>query len=278
MVANTRSKRKTNKKQTWLGLLAVVFCAAALLALLSGIPEPASVAETTAPETIEVSPTVPPNPYKPEDFRVDGEYMTYLPGGSRLGVDVSFYQGEIDWQQVADAGVEFAMIRLGHRGYETGDLSTDDRFSANLAGAKAAGLDVGVYFFSQAISEEEAREEAAYVLSLLQGTALEMPVVFDWEYVSGDARTGTVGRDMLTKCTKAFCQTVKGAGYTPMVYFNWHQGQEMLNLIELTDYEFWLAMYDTAMDFPYQVRMWQYTESGSVPGIEGKVDLNLWLP
>lgn len=277
-MTKARSKGKTNKKQTWLGLLAVIFCAAVLLALLAGTPKHPSVPATTPPETTAAAPTVPPNPYAPEDFQLDGDYLTYLPGGSRLGIDVSFYQGEIDWQQVAEAGVEFAMIRLGHRGYETGDLNTDDRFSANLSGARAAGLDVGVYFFSQAVSEGEAREEAEYVLSLLQGTALEMPVVFDWEYVSSEARTGTVGRDTLTKCTKAFCQTVEAAGYTPMVYFNWHQGQEMLDLTELTDYEFWLAMYDTAMDFPYKVRMWQYTESGHVPGIEGKVDLNLWLP
>ena len=128
------------------------------------------------------------------------------------------------------------------------------------------------------MADIRALAEAELALQILDGFQLDMPLVFDWEYVSGDARTGAVGRDTLTKCTNVFCQAVKEAGYTPMVYFNWHQGQEMLNLIELTDYEFWLAMYDTAMEFPYKVRMWQYTESGHVPGIEGKVDLNLWLP
>lgn len=268
-------KRKNSRKQLWLGLLAVAVCMAVLLLVLTA-PEPGSftASETTAgPET-----TLGANPYDPRDFQFDGEYLTYLAGDSRLGIDVSSHQGEIDWQKVSDAGVEFVMVRLGYRGYESGELNIDEKALLNLAGARAAGLDVGAYFFSQAVNVAEAREEAEFVLRLLDGMALEMPVVYDWEFVSSEARTGSVDDTTLTACTETFCQVIENAGYEPMVYFNWHQGQHMLSLEELTEYEFWLAMYDTQLDFPYKIRMWQYTETGTVPGIAGNVDINLWLP
>ena len=174
------------------------------------------------------------------------------------------------------------MIRLGYRGYELGGLSVDSYATANLDGAIAAGLDVGVYFFSQAITPEEAEEEAYFVLEHLEPYKdyITMPVVFDWEHVSNaNARTANMrDPDMLTDCTLAFLQTIEASGYRTMVYFNRTQSWKYLNLEELKDYEFWLAAYTQRMDFPYKVKMWQYTNKGTVPGIAGECDVNVYFP
>ena len=115
------------------------------------------------------------------------------------------------------------------------------------------------------------------MLNAISEWELTLPVVYDWEYISWDARTGAVDKRTVTDCTIAFCETVKEQGYTPMVYFNRHQAQDFLYLEELTDYPFWLALYSDRMTYPYRVQMWQYTQTGRVPGIEGDVDINLWL-
>ncbi len=238
-----------------------------------------SLMPSADPQT--VIPPEPPapvaNPYTPEDFHYEDGRMTLTAGKAVTGIDVSGHQGEIDWQAVKASGVEFAMIRLGYRGYSNGEIHEDKLWRANLDGARAAGIRTGAYFYSQAISPEEAGEEAEFVLGLLNGETLDMPLVFDWEYVSETARTANVGRDTLTASTKMFCDTVKAAGFQPMIYFNRSQARDMLHLEQLTDYKFWLAMYDTPMDFPLRVNMWQYTSSGSVPGIRGNVDINLWF-
>lgn len=195
---------------------------------------------------------------------------------SRFGIDVSAHQGEIDWDTVAAAGVEFAMIRAGYRGYGSGNLVADACFTQNMEGALAAGLDVGVYFYSQAISAEEAVEEAEMVLSMIEGYEITYPVVYDWETVTTDvARTDGISVDVLTDCTIAFCDTVAAAGYTPMVYQNKRTSLLKLDLRALTDYDFWLAEYNEEATFYYDYDMWQYTAAGSIPGIEGDVDLNI---
>lgn len=215
------------------------------------------------------------NPYGPEDFaRVNG-YLTCTAGPTRMGVDVSEYQGDIDWEQVRDAGFDFAFIRIGFRGYETGEIKADDRGREDLAAAREAGLDVGVYFYAQAVSAEEAREEAAWCLEYLEGCDLELPVVYDWEYVSTGARTGNMDRQQVTACFSAFCEAIENGGYRSMVYFNPHVANDLLELEALADYPWWLAQYRDGMDFPYRVHFWQYTEEGTVPGIKEKVDLNL---
>lgn len=280
-----RKKKRTTKKQRrqlLLGLLATVLVMAVLLILATGLPEsPVSVSqETTAPTEETTAPTIlplEPNPYGPEDFQYDGDYLTCIAGDSRLGIDVSSHQKIVDWTQVAEAGVEFAMIRLGYRGYSSGIMKVDEYARDNLAGAGDAGLDLGVYFFSQAITPEEAKQEANFVLAVLEETELQLPVVFDWEYVSADARTGNMDPVTLTNCAQIFCQVIEDAGYDAMIYFNQHLAQEMLDLEQLQAYPFWLAMYTDQMDYPHRVQMWQYTEEGSVPGIVGNVDINLWL-
>ena len=233
-----------------------------------------------AQPTTEAAAVLPTNPYGPEDFRVEENgYITCLTGEARQGIDVSEWQGDIDWQQVKDGGIEFAIIRLGYRRSETGELSTDEKALANLQGAAEAGIPTGAYFFSQAVTTQEALEEAEYALSLLEGYTLTYPLIYDWEYLGEDARTADVDARTLTDCIKTFCGRVEEAGFQSMIYFNPHfHENEVLYLDELTDYHFWLAMYDTRMDYPYQIDMWQYSCTGSVPGITGDVDLNLYLP
>ncbi len=235
----------------------------------------AATEETTVPNTL---PPPPENPYGPSDFAYEGDYLTCLAGQSVLGIDVSYWQGDIDWQQVKQAGVEFVMLRLGWRGSEQGLIFPDDNVEKNYQGATEAGLRVGGYFFSQAITVEEACEEAQFVLELVDGWQLDMPIVFDWEFLGEDARTAEMTPRLLTECTKAFCGEIREAGYQSMVYFNPMLADSYLYIEELVEYPFWLAMYDHPMDYPYQIDMWQYTASGSVPGIEGDVDLNLYFP
>ena len=237
--------------------------------------------ELTEPEETTV-PTIPPesNPYNKRDFQYNrNNYLLCTRQDSYPGVDVSSFQGEIDWQQVAASGIRFAMVRLGFRGYgAAGKLVTDDYAVKNLKGAKEAGLLVGAYFFSQAVSIEETDEEITYLLNILGDIQLDMPLVLDWEYVSDTARTANVDARTQTDCQLYFCETMRGMGFQPMVYFNWHQGSKLLYLHELEDFPFWLALYQDRMTYPYRVEMWQYTCTGKVPGISGDVDINVYMP
>ncbi len=195
---------------------------------------------------------------------------------SAVGVDVSSHQGNIDWETVKAAGVDFAMLRCGLRTYGSGLLVPDELFSQNLTDALAAGLDVGVYFYSQAINVEEAIEEANMAIDMIGDNPITYPIAYDWEIVStDDARTDDVSVDMLTDCTKAFCDTVAAAGYTPMVYQNKRTSLLKLDLSRLTDYDFWLAEYNQEATYYYDYRIWQYRSDGQIPGISGDVDLNI---
>ena len=228
------------------------------------------------PDTGEKLPEPEKNPYGKLDFQYEGRYLGCIKAGTMPGIDVSYYQGEIDWEQVKESGIEFTIIRIGYRGYgQEGKLVEDKMAFRNLKGALAAGQKVGVYFFSQATNVEEALEEADFVLKRIKGYDITMPVVFDWEYISEEARTAKVDPRTLTDCYLAFCGKLEEEGYTPMAYFNTHQSRKMMYLTELEDYPFWLALYSDRMTFPYRIEMWQYTDSGRVPGIEGNVDINL---
>ncbi len=209
-----------------------------------------------------------------EDGRIwytDADYpnVTY-------GIDVSTYQGEIDWAAVASDGIDFAMIRVGFRGYENGRLVLDEQCITNIEGAIAAGLDVGAYFFSQAITEDEAIEEANLVIDTLDGYDITYPIVFDMEEITGAAaRTDSLDVETATAITKAFCQRVHKAGYEAMIYGNTKWIASRINLTELKKYPLWFAQYYTKPLMPYDFAMWRYTHSGTVSGIEGAVDLNI---
>lgn len=204
-------------------------------------------------------------------FYVEDSEITSL-----LGVDVSVHQDDIDWAKVRKAGIDFAMVRLGFRGYGSGEAQLDENYVQNIEGARAAGLDAGVYFFSQAITVDEAIEEAQMVIDSLDGLDVNYPVVYDWEIIYDDsARTDNVPVDVLTDCCVAFCEAIEDAGYTPMIYQNKKTTMFKLDLERLTDYDFWLAEYNSEPTYYYDFTMWQYTSEGSVPGIEGDVDLNI---
>ena len=188
-------------------------------------------------------------------FYVEDSKITSL-----LGVDVSVHQDNIDWAKVKESGIDFAMVRLGYRGYGTGEAQLDENYAENIQGARDAGLDAGVYFFSQAITAEEAVEEANLVIESLDGLDVNYPVVYDWEIIYDDtARTDNISVDVLTDCCVAFCETIKNAGYTPMIYQNKRTSIFKLDLNRLNDYDFWLAEYNTEPTYYYDFDMWQYT-------------------
>lgn len=278
-----------NKKMMfWLAVsLAGVLILLVLLLLL--MPRPSqteapveTTQETTAaPTTQSWAPKI--NAFSADDFELVDGYMTCTTVPAMLGVDVCSYQGQIDWQQVAAAGVEYAIIRVGGRGWgPEGKLYTDEYAQINYDGAKAAGLQVGTYFFSQATTVEEAQEEAQYVLQIMDGWELEMPVVFDWEQIptwtDPESRTAEMDARTVTDCTVAFCEEIRAAGYMPMFYTNTHQYETFLYATEVDSYGVWAAQYSDRLTFPYYLNMWQYTDSGTVPGIAGEVDLNLYFP
>lgn len=205
--------------------------------------------------------------------------MQYVENGtvtSHKGIDVSKYQGNINWNAVREEGIEYAFIRLGLRGYESGKIVLDDYYDANMKGANEAGVGAGVYFFTQAVTVEEAQEEAAFVVEHLAGYDVSCPVVFDVERISGGkGRADQITREERTAITIAFCEAVKAAGYTPMIYGNVVCFTQLLDMPQLNDYEKWYAFYDDYMYMPYDVTCWQYTEKGRVDGIPNNVDLNI---
>ena len=241
-------------------------------------PQPAEDEETVPPTDPSQRPPLA-NPYDRNDFQYIDNYLKLQYGDSITAIDVSAYQEDIDWQKVADSGVEMAMIRAAFRGWgEKGVIKVDEYVHKNLQGADEVGLTVGVYFFSQATSVEEVDEEIDILLDIIKDHNITGYVVFDWEYVSEEARTADMDARTLTDCSLHFCKRIEEAGYEPMVYFNAYQGINLLELEELKAYDFWLARYTDRMNFPYRVRMWQYTDSGKVPGIKGKVDINVFFP
>lgn len=197
-------------------------------------------------------------------------------------IDVSAYQGNIDWTKVADSGVEGAMIRLGFRGYGAeGSLNTDKYFSKNLKGAKAADLKTGVYFYSEAKNVSEAEEEALYVLGILKNETLELPVAYDLEYSNSvDKRSNALNTAERTELAQAFCKKIQEAGYEPMVYYDVAAlSGKTLELSALSGIKVWVADYEHEAGPAYtgEYQMWQYSNCGSVSGIKGAVDLNHYI-
>ena len=256
---------------------------------LSPAPEPTPDAASQVPADVSAQLTArrllrrdgfPMLSWEPDLFSADSRgRMRYTGAASTLtGIDVSEHQYDIDWRKVAADGVDFAMIRVGYRGSTAGGIYTDDYFEKNIRGALNAGLKVGVYFFSQAIDAGEAAEEAAFVLEQIRPYEITMPVVFDWEIVGGsDARTYTVDRRTLCEAVRAFCGPVRDAGYEPMLYFTRYLGYRKYILRNLADYGFWYAEYEDRPRIAFDFDMWQYSETGTVDGIDGDVDLNLYF-
>ena len=223
------------------------------------------------------------NDYVLENLNIleDGE-VQYMQDGqvvSHKGIDVSKHQGNIDWTKVAADGVEFAFIRVGLRGYGTeGKLVEDEYFEQNIKGALQAGIKVGVYFYSQAITDAELLEEANLVLEKIKPYNVELPIVYDVEKVSGGkGRANDLSVEERTRLTALFCQTVQDAGYKPMIYHNMEMATLMLDLGQLEQYDKWFAYYNDDLYYPYAYKVWQYSEKGAVDGINEEVDLNIWF-
>lgn len=227
---------------------------------------------------IVVSEKVPKNELDPEKFYSENGRTYYRDPLAQYGVDVSSHQGVIDWAKVKADGIDFAIIRCGYRGWgEEGKINEDEYFRQNIEGALQNGLDVGVYFFSQAITEDEAREEARFVLDLIRGYKITYPVIYDWEHISGveAARTYDYAHLDVSAFANAFCSEVASVGYNSTVYFNPSYGYLIYDIEEISEHKFWLAHYGEKPEFYYGFSIWQYTNSGTVDGIEKTVDINI---
>ena len=221
----------------------------------------------------ETRPTAPRNTRPEESFTLDAKGRPTYPGAV-LGVDVSSHQQEIDWARVKADGVDFAILRVGFRGNTEGGLNVDSAFARNYVEARQAGLQVGVYFYSQAVSRAEAEEEAAWVLKMLDGVPLDLPVFFDWEEVA-KGRTGGKATSDVSDWAAAFCEAIEAGGYKAGAYFNQRYGYSIMRLERLTAYSFWIAEYSSWQSFGYRTDFWQFTGSGHVDGIKTVVDLDL---
>ena len=209
---------------------------------------------------------------------IQGNVYTFAADGAlnrtARGIDVSKFQGSIDWNAVKADGITFAIIRCGYRGYGSGALVEDSTYRANIQGAINAGLKVGVYFYSQAINEQEAVEEASMVLSLVGGYSLPLGVYYDTESVGG-GRANALSAAERTACAVAFCETIRSAGYSAGVYSYASWFYNALNFANISKYNIWIAQYRDTLSFSYKHNIWQYTGSGSVNGISKPVDMNI---
>ena len=210
---------------------------------------------------------------------IQGISYTFSSEGVRsgsIGIDVSKYQTGINWTKVKNAGINFVMIRCGYRGYGSGVLVEDPMYRSHISGAKAAGLRVGVYFFSQAINEAEAVEEASMAVSLAKKYGINMPIAIDSEYAAGGrGRADGLSKSARTAVTKAFCNTVRSAGYTPMVYASKAWFSDHLNVSQLSGYYIWVAHYSEKCGYTGKYHIWQNTDKGKVDGVPGRVDMNI---
>lgn len=283
---------KNNHNHTFRRVLAVLLAAAMTFALAGCSPRELHIGQVevnTGVNTAWITPARGVDRFgiPASDFSAgaDGS-VTYTGTAYRVlqGIDVSTFQQDIDWQAVADSSIAFAVIRAGYRGYGKGSIVEDDRFRQNVAGARAAGLHVGLYFFSQAVTPEEAAEEAQWLVDAARDYQIDMPLVFDWENIdqstvaAGDTvRTAEMTGEDVTACAVAFCETVTAAGYDAAVYGNRWQGYYDYDFTQLKDYAFWVSAPGTADDFYYAHDFWQYSYDGTVPGISGSVDRDLWF-
>lgn len=219
------------------------------------------------------------SPYNFDNLKNEQGRFSYYEDGnlvSQTAVDVSDLQGKIDWERVSEDGIDFAMIRLGRRGYTEGNIYLDNYYYENVSGVQSEGMPFGVYFFSQAITEDEAIEEANFVIKHLSGSGISYPVVFDHEPVeSADGRANNLSKNELTHITKAFCQKIEDAGYTPMIYGNAFD-MERLNLNDLKGIDVWYAEYESSQPTgQFDFAMWQYSSTANVSGINTQADLSI---
>lgn len=225
---------------------------------------------------------IPRNSYNTENFRIDNGFMAYFDEDgnkiSHLGCDLSYHNQYVNFDELAEAGCEFVMLRCGFRGYSEGGLMKDEKFEQFASEAERVGINVGVYFFTQAVTVEEAEEEAEYVLELLEDHKISYPVAFDTEYIDDEkARTNTteISDELRSDICVAFCEKIREKGYYPMIYASENWLRRNLNIEALKEYDIWAPQYLEENDFLYDFTIWQYTAEGSIPGVKGVVDLDI---
>lgn len=249
-------------------------------------PKNIVVADEGTYHFFDINSSLKKNTYPAANYSLsDNGTVSYSENGkkiSMLGIDVSQHNGDIDWTKVRASGVDFAYIRAGIRGYGSGKLVEDTTYEANVTAARAAGLNVGVYFATQALNEDEAREEADYVLQLMAGKDINCPVAIDIEKIEEYQTTPrtkglTVGQ--YTANVIAFCEEIKKAGYSTIIYGNAKTFTMMLDMSKVEDYEKWFADYITdavyTPEFPYAFRIWQFSCKGRCDGVDGTCDYNI---
>ncbi|MEY8313017.1 GH25 family lysozyme [Oscillospiraceae bacterium 42-9] len=228
---------------------------------------------------------LPTSQYEPDQFLEKDGTVKYLAGNSFIGISVSGKRGgDIDWEQVAASGVDFAMIRVGWREQIKGRIKLDPKFQQNIEGATAAGLPVGVYFFSQAVSDAEAQGEAQFVLEQIRDYSVTYPIAIYWKYAVNDdgsqdpnSRSVRCNGEQVTGFIETFCKKIDAAGFTPCYLASKSMAYESLNLSRLSNIEFWYAEYKPQPSFYYDFQMWQYTEEAEVPGVPEKVPVTIAL-
>lgn len=222
------------------------------------------------------------NPYNTENFRIDNGFMAYFDENgekiSHLGCDLSYHNKYVNFDELAASGCEFVMLRCGYRGYSAGGLAKDEKFEQYASEAERVGLKLGVYFFTQALTVEEAEEEAEYTLKLIENHKISYPVAFDTEYIDDESARSNkteISDELRTEIITTFCEKIKEAGYYPMIYASENWIRRYMNVEQLRQYDFWAPQYLEENDFLYDFTMWQYTDKGSIPGVKGEVDLDI---
>lgn len=232
-------------------------------------------------EWVLISPYLTKHTYNFKNLSESANLRKYTDNGKKIsyvGVDISKHNGQVNFNSIKSAGVDYVMLRLGARGYSTGQISLDDNFVENMEAAVEAGLDIGVYFYSQAVSLEEVMQEVNFVIQNLEPyrAHITYPVAFDMENVPNDkARIDGLSRDDKTAIANAFLGGIQAAGYAPMIYGNKEWLIKNVDLAKLQDYDVWLSQEQDIPDYPYQFAMWQYTTTGVLNGVSGDASLNL---
>lgn len=232
-------------------------------------------------EWVMLNPFLAKNTYDYTRMEDKAGLKRYMENGKKIsyvGVDISKQNGDVNFTSVKAAGVDYVMIRLGGRGYGTGQITLDENFKKNIEGAVAAGLDIGVYFYSQAVSQDEAVEEVNFVVQNLEPYRAQVryPIAFDMEFVANDtARIDSLSKEDKTNIATSFLEGVKAAGYVPMLYGDKEWLIKEIDLARLQDYDVWLAQEEDLPDYPYQYTMWQYSTEGILNGVTGEANLNI---
>lgn len=241
-----------------------------------------NVTNVYVPEREIKSGQIARNSYNSDNFMIDKGFMAYFDDEgnkiSHLGCDLSYHNRIVDFDELAASGCEFVMLRCGYRGYSEGGLMKDEKFEEYASEAERVGLKVGVYFFTQALTVEEAEEEAEFVLGLIENHTISYPVAFDTEYIDdNDARTNAteISDELRSDICIAFCEKIRSEGYYPMIYASENWFRRSLEVKKLQEYDFWAPQYLEENDFLYDFTIWQYTDTGNIPGVNGEVDLDI---